>query len=178
MLEKQLKNGRTVILREAKIQDAQKMAEYLQKLSLETDFLTFGPGEFTLTVEDEEKMIRSKAETANQLLLCAFIDGELVGNLSFTAASRPRIRHTGELGVSVLQAYWGQGIATELIRYLLEWAKEGQIIRKVNLRVRSDHQVAIALYKKLGFTQEGIETRGLYIAGQFFDFIHMGLPID
>lgn len=155
------------------------MIEYLNKLADESDFLTFGPGEiFNITLEEEEKMIQSKAEADNQLFLCAFIEGELVGNLSFNSASRLRVRHTGEFGVSVLRAYWGLGIATELLHYLLEWAKAGQIIRKINLRVRSDHHAAIGLYRKFGFIQEGMETRGLLIAGEFYDFIHMGLALD
>lgn len=178
MLEKHLPNGQTLILREAQVQDASQMVDYIHTLSMETDFLTFGPGEINLTVEEEEKIIQSKVQSENQLNLCAFIEGKLAGNLSFISPTRPRVSHTGEFGVSVLQAYWGLGVATELITYLLEWAKKGQHIRKINLRVRSDHEKAIRLYRKLGFIQEGVENRGLCIAGQFYDFIHMGVCID
>lgn len=177
MKEYSLKNGSLLIIREARSEDAQAMIDYMKKLATESDFLTFGAGELAITVEDEAKVIRSKEEAENQLMLCACIEGELVGGLTFTSATRPRVRHTGEFGVSVLREYWGLGIATELLNYLLQWAKEGQIIRKINLRVRSDHHLAIKLYQKFGFTPEGLETRGLCIEGKFYDFVHMGLPV-
>jgi RimJ/RimL family protein N-acetyltransferase len=153
------------------------MVEYLTKLSEESDFLTFGPGETVLTIEDEVNVIQSKEVAKNQLMLCAFIEDKLVGGLTFTSISRPRVQHTGEFGVSVLKEYWGLGIATNLLNFLLEWARDGQIIRKINLRVRSDHQSAIQLYQKFGFVQEGLETRGLNVGGRFYDFVHMGLHI-
>lgn len=177
MKECLVKKGSLLVIREARSEDAQDMVEYMKKLATESDFLTFGAGELVLTVEDEAKVIQSKGKAENQLMLCALIKGELVGGLTFTSASRPRVRHTGEFGVSVLREYWGLGIATELLKYLLEWAEEGKIITKINLRVRSDHHSAIRLYQKFGFTQEGLETRGLCIEEKFYDFVHMGLSV-
>jgi len=177
MKEYLVKKGRRLVIREARSEDAQAMVEYMKQLATESDFLTFGSGELNITVEDEAKLIQSKEEAENQLMLCAFFEEELVGGLTFTSASRPRVRHTGEFGVTVLREYWGLGIATELLKYLIEWAKEGQIIRKINLRVRSDHHSGISLYEKFGFTREGLETRGLCIEGKFYDFVNMGLMI-
>jgi RimJ/RimL family protein N-acetyltransferase len=106
------------------------------------------------------------------------MDGEIVGNLAFRAGTRPRVAHVGEFGVSVLKSYWGIGIGKYLVQSLLDWAKDGGIIRKINLRVKEDNRTGIVLYKKLGFREEGIRTRDFCIDGKLYDSICMGLHID
>ena len=48
---------------------------------------------------------------------------------------------------------------------------------KINLRVRTDHERAIALYKKKGFAIEGTITRAVRIRGEYFDQYWMGRDI-
>lgn len=112
------------------------------------------------------------------MFIVAEIEGKIVGNLSFSGGPRQRIAHAGELGVCVLKEYWGQGIGTKLIEYLIDWCKESGIIRKINLRVRSDNYSAIHIYKKLGFNEEGLITRDFFINERFYDSISMGFIID
>ncbi|WP_200791861.1 GNAT family N-acetyltransferase [Caloranaerobacter azorensis] len=38
------------------------------------------------------------------------------------------------------------GIASQLIKELIEWAKSSGIIKKINLKVREDNERAINLY--------------------------------
>ena len=175
---KVLKNGDSITIREATKKDAQAMIDYIHTISGETDFLTFGEGEFDMSLEQEESFIDSLKTRDNALFIIAEIGGKIVGNLSFAGGPRPRIAHTGELGVSVLKKYWGQGIGTELMNYLIDWCKESNIIRKLNLKVRSDNHVAIHIYKKLGFSEEGIITREFYVNKRFYDSVVMGLWID
>lgn len=51
--------------------------------------------------------------------------------------------------------YRSMGIGKRLIAELLKWAEENPLIEKVNLAVFSTNEGAIALYKKMGFTEEG-----------------------
>jgi len=106
------------------------------------------------------------------------IDNRICATLSFEAGIRPRNRHTGEFGVSVLKEYWGLGIATGLITALVEWAESGNIVKKINLRVRTDHERAIALYKKFGFRIEGTIKKELKIDNKFYDHYWMGLELS
>jgi RimJ/RimL family protein N-acetyltransferase len=174
----QLKCGQTLVIREAVKEDASKVNAYKNIVGKETDNLTFGEGEYEITAEREAEGIESISKSDNQLMLCTFISDQLVGQLRFTGGSRPRIKHTGEFGVTVLKEHWGRGIAGELISYLVEWAKATQIVRKINLWVRSDNQRAISLYRKFGFVSEGLVTREFFINGKFYDVIHMGMEID
>lgn len=174
----QLHGGHDLEIRKANPDDASDIIVYIDQISRETEYLTFGRGEFGITVEQEVQFIEGLLESDNKLMLLAFLENKLIGQLTLMGGSRPRIKHTGELGISVLQEYWRQGIATELIRYSLAWAKETGIIRKVNLKVRSDNRGAIRLYESLGFVYEGTTTREFYMDGAFYDSIHMGIEID
>ena len=80
-------------------------------------------------------------------------DGESVALLTFGGGARPRTRHVGEFGISVLRAYWGLGLGGRMIGMLLAWAERGGIVRKVELRVHADNARGIALYERLGFTR-------------------------
>ncbi|KUO75498.1 MAG: acetyltransferase [Clostridia bacterium BRH_c25] len=178
MKQLQLRSGATMVIRKAAKSDADGIVEYIETISGESDNLTFGPGEFEMSIEKEAEFLDSIATQNNAIYLVAEIGGKIVGSLHFSGGARPRTAHVGEFGVSVLKEHWGNGIGTELIRYLLEWSKETGIIRKINLRVRTDNFNAISVYKKLGFTQEGIITRDLLINGEFHDMLLMGYHVD
>ena len=173
-----LRNGDAVVIREAKKDDAKALIEYVNTISGESDFMTFGPGEFGMSIEQEESFLDNVAGQKNAIYLIAVAGGRIIGSLNFSGGARPRIAHTGEFGVSVLKEYWGNGIGTELIKYLIKWSKESGVIRKINLRVRTDNASAIRLYKKLGFVEEGVKTREFLINSRFYDSMLMGLAID
>lgn len=171
-------NAEKVIIRKAVEEDAEKLMEYLNVIGGESDFLTFGKGEFGGNIKQEEEFISNALKKENALFIIALINGKLVGNLNFTGGPRERNFHVGEFGISVLKEYWGKGIGEELIAYLIKWSEESKIIRKINLRVRTDNKRGISLYKKLGFLEEGILKRDFLINGKFYDSLLMGLLID
>lgn len=170
--------NKKVIIREADNKDAKELIEYLNVIGGESDFLTFGTGEFNKSVEQEQDFIENVLENENALFIIAEVNGKIVGNLNFSGGPRKRTEHSGEFGVSVLKEYWGVGIGKELIEYLINWSKDSGIIRKINLRARTDNTRGIHLYKKLGFLEEGIIKRDFLINGEFYDSLQMGLLID
>lgn len=178
MKQIKLSKENTIAIRKVNKSDAGAMLEYINTISRESDFLTFGEGEFNKTIEEEEYFIDDISKQNNSLFVIAEVEGKIIGNLNFSGGTRPRIAHTGEFGVSVLREYWGQGLGTELIKYLIEWCEKSGVIRKVNLRVRSDNFSAIHVYKKLGFNEEGVITREFRVNNKFYDSIFMGLVID
>jgi len=173
-----LKNGNLIVISEVLSSDANKILKYVNKISGESDFLTFGQGEFIMSVEQEAKYLDNTLRQNNALYISAKIGEKIVGTLSFSAGTRPRIVHTGEFSISVLKECWGNGIGTELIKYLIKWSKQSTIIKKINLEVRNDNLSAIHVYKKLGFIEEGVITRILQINNKFYDALFMGYKID
>jgi RimJ/RimL family protein N-acetyltransferase len=172
-----MKTSRAVI-RTAVKSDAKEVIDYLNTISGESDFLTFGIGEVKESIEQEEEFIENTSKKDNALFILAEVDGKIVGGLNFSGGFRPRTAHIGEFGVSVLRDYWGNGIGEQLIEYLIDWCQKNGLIRKINLRVRNDNTRGIKLYKKFGFREEGLITKDYLINGTFYDSILMGLSID
>jgi RimJ/RimL family protein N-acetyltransferase len=79
--------------------------------------------------------------------------------------------------MGVLKAYWGLGIAKELLKAAIDWAASSGAVSKINLLVRTDNTPAINLYKNLGFVIEGKLTRDFKINGVYYESYYMGLCI-
>jgi len=171
-------NNEKVIIRKANKSDAKALIEYLNIIGGESDFLTFGIEQIGISVAQEEEFITNTLNKKNALFIIAEVNRKIVGNLNFSGGPRQRNAHAGEFGVSVLKKYWGNGIGEELIKYLIKWSKDSGIIRKINLRVRTDNTRGVCLYKKLGFLEEGIIKRDFLINGEFYDSLIMGLLVD
>ena len=173
-----LSKGQVLSIREAVIQDAASMIRYLERIAQDTEFLTFGPGELTMSVNDEEKLLEESCKFKNKVTLVAEVENEIIGCLTFRGGPRPRNEHAGEFGISVLKDYWGQGIGSTMIEETIEWAKVSNVVRKINLLVRIDNERAVRIYEKLGFMREGVISRGVFISDQFYDYIYMGYLVD
>jgi RimJ/RimL family protein N-acetyltransferase len=173
-----LRDGRTVRIRRAGPEDAGAVLAYLRKVGGETPNLTFGAEGPELTEAEEREYLTRVAASDNSLAIVAVVGDEIVGSLTFDGGRRERLRHAGEFGISVAQAYAGQGIGQALIAYLLAWAERGGVVRKINLKVRVDNAAAIRLYQRMGWVFEGRTTRDTLIDGTFNDCLLMGREVD
>ena len=165
-------------LRHAEPADAGAILAYLRQMGSESPNVTFGAEGIPLDEEAEAAHIAQVSQADNAIFLLAIADGGIIGALTFSGGNRSRTRHMGEFGVSVLKAWWGRGVAGALLDALLAWARQGGVVRKINLRVRADNTRAIALYERLGFVREGRSTRDLWVDDAFHDGLIMGIEID
>jgi RimJ/RimL family protein N-acetyltransferase len=171
----ELKDGRQLEVRPAEADDAADLLAFLEQISSETDFVSFGPGEFGKTPAEEAEFIRQCQAADNELLLLGLLGGEIVASCIFAGGKRSRTRHAGELGMSVCKRCWNLGVGSCLLDTLIDWARKSGVVTKLNLRVRTDNHRAIALYQRKGFIVEGTIRRDFLIAGQYFDHFWMGL---
>lgn len=174
----QLADGRRIHIRPAVREDAGAVLDYLKKVGGESNNLTFGSEGLGLSEAEESEYLGGVAASDNALVLLALHEEVIVGALSFEGGHRPRIRHTGELGISVTESFTGCGIGRVLLEMLIEWAEQSRVIRKLNLRVRVDNLGAIRLYERLGWVVEGRVTRDQGIDGVYTDTLFMGRPVD
>lgn len=172
------KTGEPLLIREAEKSDAPALLDYVQTVAGETDFLTFGPGEFNISIEDEEAFIENSRQAPNQVALIAETDGEIAGLLHVEGSPKKRLRHNGEFGLTVRKVFWGKGIGAHLMEAMIDWAKASGVIRKLNLKVLTHNANAIRLYERFGFENEGCIRRDTCLDGSFYDTYLMGLLID
>lgn len=98
---------------------------------------------------------------------------KVVGWCDIFPAENPRQNHRGSLGMGLLPDYRGRGLGTQLLLATLKRAQEFGL-EKVELHVYTTNEGAIALYRKLGFVQEGLIRRYRKLDGRYFDCLAMG----
>ena len=94
------------------------------------------------------------------------------------ANDKEKTKHVGEVGITVSKDFWGFGIGTVLMEEIEIWAKESGVIRRLELTVHAENERAIALYEKMGYQEEGLMKRVMFINDEFVDGIMMSLLID
>lgn len=150
-------------------EDAAETLEYLKVIGGESDNLTFGAEGFPMTVENEAKYIASMEGSKTKVMYVAKENGRIVGEASYNSYTRPRLKHRGEFGMSVLRSHWNRGIGTALLAKILEFARDVAQNEIVSLEVRSDNASAIHLYEKFGFKKVGHFEGYLKINGKLID---------
>jgi len=82
--------------------------------------------------------------------------------------------HWGILGIGVVPEYRGRGIGRQLLdRTIAEAWKRG--FTRIELTVRTDNERAAALYRQLGFADEGIKRNAFLVDGRYHDLYLMAL---
>ena len=79
----------------AALEPEQAVLDYVETISGESDFLTFGSGEFEHTKTEEEEALHKYRDSDNQLYILGLKGDTIVSTLVFSASHRRRLRHSG-----------------------------------------------------------------------------------
>jgi len=152
--------------------DAAAVLLYFDRTAAESSYLTFGPGELDITADQEAAFIRGLEQGKNGLMIKATVGAEIAALTIVTREPRPRLRHSGELGISVARQYWARGLGRAICQATMNAAKRVGV-RRLALKVRADNARAIQLYESLGFAHEGRLVRSLRVGDEYFDDLAM-----
>lgn len=160
-------------IRPACVSDAAALIAYMQVLAAEPEIdILFEPGEFQMTLEQEEDFLRGYQEMENSLFLVVEAQERIVGCLSAEGGRLRSLRHVVSLGISVARNERNRGLGSQLLTSALDWAAATGIVRRVELQVLTRNVRAIHLYRKFGFEVEGTKREGVCRLGQMFD-VHL-----
>ena len=148
--------------------DSQEFQRLLELLDRETEFMVFEPGERHTTTEDQRKRIRAIESRENQNIFLAFDGGSLIGYVAVIGGAANRNKHRAQIAVGVLSTHRKRGIGTGLFLSMEEWARATGLHR-LELTVVTDNKPALRLYKKMGYTIEGVRTHSLTIQDAYVD---------
>lgn len=168
-----LKNGLELTLRKAEPEDAAAILAYLNRIGGESDNLTFGENGLNLPPEQEAAFIQSVNASKTSVMLVGFVEGEVACLGDLSASTKERLAHVGEVSVSVGKKFWRQGVGEQLMKALMDFARDTGVLETLHLGVKADNAGAIALYRKLGFTEYGRFPRFFHVNGQYYDEILM-----
>ncbi|WP_251428512.1 GNAT family N-acetyltransferase [Sutcliffiella horikoshii] len=162
-------------IREARIEDAEALLIHAIKVYGEGRNLLTVPEEFNVTIEQEVQWLQDNEEKGH-LTLVAEQGSNIVGMLNATRGSRKRVKHICMFGISIQEKYCNNGLGSQMINRLLEWAKADEEIEKVCLEVFAHNDRAIHVYEKLGFKVEGRKEKHVkFEDGIYSDELIMGL---
>ena len=155
-----LKNGQTAILRNGVEADGAAVFEQFNQTHGETDYLLSYPDENSFNAEQEGSFLKRKAESNNEVEIIALVDGRVVATAGIDAiGAKYKLRHRADFGISVLKAYWGQGIGRALLDACIECARKAGYTQ-LELEVVAENARAIAMYQRAGFVEYGRNPRG------------------
>lgn len=103
--------------------------------------------------------------------------GTVVGWCDILPNHRPGFEHSGSVGMGVLREWRGKGLGKALLEACIQKASANGLTR-IELEVYSDNTAAIALYRKLGFVDEGLKRRARVLDGRVQDLLVMALLKD
>lgn len=159
-----------MILRKLEPQDVEAFWS-LRLKSLKEHPESFGSNYEDASLTGMDEVRRRFPNSADQFLLGAFGENnELMGMIGFRRESSRNLAHKGMLwGVYVDSAHQGKGIATALLRHVLEEVRSLDGLEQVYLAVVTVNEPAVRLYRSAGFEIFGTEPNALKIGGEYYD---------
>ncbi|HJV30542.1 MAG TPA: GNAT family protein [Bacillales bacterium] len=168
-----IKNLERARIRKVRLDDAAAIWALEREIVMEGEFFIALPEEFNFTLEQQQEQILDLLENERKTMLVAEMEGKVVGVIAFKSENLIRIAHTGSITMMINKDCRNMGLGKLLLKELLEWADQNPFIEKVSLGVFSTNDRAIALYKKMGFVEEGRKIKEFKINDEYIDDILM-----
>lgn len=120
----------------------------------------------------------SKIDYEKVLVIVAVIEKEnkkqIIADASLMFNSNEDSKHKAQLGIAVHDKYQNKGIGTALLKHLLNIAKMKKL-KKIWLEVVTNNNIAIHIYKKVGFQIEGKLVKERIINDKYRDEYRMAI---
>jgi putative acetyltransferase len=161
-------------IRSARPEDAALLAEAERAIARVPGRLASQPDE----IDDDalRRMIVSLNDQGRGHFLVAERAGAIVGHAFLEPLPLAATAHVVRLAIAVHEGERRRGVGRALMNELLRWARSTSRVEKVELQVRSTNEPAIALYRSLGFVEEGRKTKRLKLApNEYVDDIYMAM---
>lgn len=166
-----------IVIREAEIDDAEEMISYLNIVGGESDHLMHGANGFQVPVEAVKRRIQASHDADNSIILIALAGEKIIARAELYGYTEARLHHNAKFSISVRKDYWNRKIGTMLMAKILERARSMNL-RNIDLEVVADNQAAIALYRKMGFSDVGIYKNYWFANKVYHDAIVMQKCLD
>jgi putative acetyltransferase len=138
-----------------------------------------GEGVVAGTLQMPDMAVASRVEHMQKIepgtcRLVAEAGGRIVGSAGlYMTGNSMRRSHARMLGIGIAAEWQGKGLGRRLMERLLDWADNWANVLRVELVVHADNDHAIALYRSMGFVDEGVHRAYAMKNGRFVDALFM-----
>ena len=151
-------------------------AKAYRKLMLEA--YSLHPEAFVSSIVNRQKLPLSwwEGQLDDELstVFGAFVDSQLAGLVGLAFEPWEDAQHKATVfGLYVSQAFRGQGLGEQLVQAVVSLAEQEPVIKVIELTVSANSRAALALYKRCGFEQSGLEDSAIRVGEAYFDRVHM-----
>ncbi len=146
--------------------DAQSLAKYASDRAIWLNMRDEFPHPYGIS--EAEVFVANANCRADAVHLAVATEQEAVGSISLLIHDDIR-RYSGVLSYWISRKYWGQGLATNAITNLSNYAFHQLGLVRVYAKVFSTNIGSIRALEKSGFEREGYFHKGVYKQGRFID---------
>jgi RimJ/RimL family protein N-acetyltransferase len=168
------RSGRDFTIRPATGDDAAALVALRDAVAAEGAWVAAEPGERTVL---EESLALAGLVSHGGLSIVAEVDGRVAGQLAVHRRQGRYEGHRGDLSITVERELRQQGIGRALVETAIDWARAVRL-GKLTLGVFPENERAIALYRSVGFVEEGTLRRHIRVGAGERDLVLMGLLLD
>lgn len=117
-------------------------------------------------------LIERSSGTGNRFFVIAEVQtNQPLGYMQFVGIDP--VNRNAELGICLSRDAQGKGMGSQALRVAIHELKKTGEIRKITLRVRTDNEIAIKSYQRIGFRRCGLLEKHVNIEGEWLDLILM-----
>ena len=99
------------------------------------------------------------------LLVC--VDGDPAGTIGIEGIDD--VNGSAEIGLFLVEAFWGEGLGTEAARVLTDYAFDERRLHRLYARVRADNEASARIWEKLGYVHEATHREAAFHEGEHVD---------
>lgn len=88
------------------------------------------------------------------------------------------MEHTALIGMGITKEYRNIGLGTALLSECVDWAKQNPILELIWLQVYTDNKLGVSLYKKMGFSENGLIKNFFKHKGNYYDNLTMNMKVN
>lgn len=167
------RDGRELLLRPTRETDALALVALLDAVAAEREFIAAVPGERSVA---EEQLALAALLSLGGLSIVVEVEANIAGHLVVHRGVAPDEANSGDVAIIVANQNRGAGVGRLLMETAIDWGRAVGLSR-LHLGVFSSNDRAIALYRSLGFVDDGVRSAHVKLPDGERDLLLMSLRL-